>query len=1013
MDEIYDVVIVGGGLSGLYFLYKLLQIRPDWKILLLEKEDRLGGRIWTVYDDQGNPLYEKGARRVMKHHFKMLKLIQKMNLELLDTHIDNYADNNLVNESYAKDDREYYYIKNGFNSIIDALYNKIDKSIIKTSCYVNNISYFKNYKLSLSENNINLNMQSKILIIATPSETFEKWNIGKNLTYLTNSVSSIPITKINAYNTTKSFNNFNNFKITVGKDNLIIHSSLYNNNWFVPIFAKEQLAIEWNELYKASKDKCKIKIINNTKKYLDNINITDFDLKFWDHGYHAWNSEYLFKKHGHQLNPMNNLCIIGESFSHQEKSIFKYNAWCENALKVCDYVYTFFDPYFSSLNIINYDICFLYDQENTKSCTSNALSTILTNLQPFYIYPISRLYIYYNTRMLMNTTHLDSGSDILKALEAIKTYGICPEYNWPFNNQNLLISPNKECYEYAKKYLIDFKHCKFQITQSNWINKISYYLSNNILLLCNVEIEENVTIHSNSIIPSIKFKDQNTYIHDILIIGIINTEKKIVCLNSYGQEATYFFITFDQINNLNPIDDEIFAITATYLNNIVDENNYNAILEFYKKPFINFKTIFYESLVQIIDYKKIFDHVIIGNGFTAYYLAYRLKNKFPHDSILILSNYKFYHENFEMDVDGLESINNVLIENSLILNLLKELNINCDDVKQENYKIPNYEICRDIFDICIANDDSNLEILFKLFSNPKICKLYKKSINDCLLKNINLSSNLPMNEMSPLYYYFLNNYLHKIVNLDKIFDSLLDQMLIGFEHMELGDFLNMNISKYSILFNVEITELLKNNEQLLFQQKSRNKKLPKCNQIRINYKHVYFCDLQAERTNSFLFNTFVYDTKIYLYLSQPIEYFNNFYHNEWGNIIFINNNTILSLYPNNVFFNKIENLLSIKFFNNLIYKINVFPGLNNFINNHLPLANIQIDCFKLFRCDNIKQQKIVGNDNFDTFYDRLLYQFNLDSNDHYLNSNYSLAPLSLDGNIDLINRFIEKFKNYL
>ena len=51
----YDTVIIGGGLAGLSASYEL----KDRKMLLLEKEKRLGGRIWTKNVD-GYP-YEMGA----------------------------------------------------------------------------------------------------------------------------------------------------------------------------------------------------------------------------------------------------------------------------------------------------------------------------------------------------------------------------------------------------------------------------------------------------------------------------------------------------------------------------------------------------------------------------------------------------------------------------------------------------------------------------------------------------------------------------------------------------------------------------------------------------------------------------------------------------------------------------------------------------------------------------------------------------------------------------------------
>ena len=42
----YDLVIVGGGISGLFLAYKLSE--TNLKILLLEKEKNLGGRIHTI-----------------------------------------------------------------------------------------------------------------------------------------------------------------------------------------------------------------------------------------------------------------------------------------------------------------------------------------------------------------------------------------------------------------------------------------------------------------------------------------------------------------------------------------------------------------------------------------------------------------------------------------------------------------------------------------------------------------------------------------------------------------------------------------------------------------------------------------------------------------------------------------------------------------------------------------------------------------------------------------------------
>ncbi len=42
-----EVIIVGGGLSGLSLAFRLHQRQPHWRLTILEKEERVGGNIWT------------------------------------------------------------------------------------------------------------------------------------------------------------------------------------------------------------------------------------------------------------------------------------------------------------------------------------------------------------------------------------------------------------------------------------------------------------------------------------------------------------------------------------------------------------------------------------------------------------------------------------------------------------------------------------------------------------------------------------------------------------------------------------------------------------------------------------------------------------------------------------------------------------------------------------------------------------------------------------------------------
>jgi len=74
---VYDYIVVGGGISGLYMTYKLSQTGKH--VLLLESSNRLGGRILT--EKTKDLQYELGAARISSKHTKMMSLLKELDLE--------------------------------------------------------------------------------------------------------------------------------------------------------------------------------------------------------------------------------------------------------------------------------------------------------------------------------------------------------------------------------------------------------------------------------------------------------------------------------------------------------------------------------------------------------------------------------------------------------------------------------------------------------------------------------------------------------------------------------------------------------------------------------------------------------------------------------------------------------------------------------------------------------------------------------------------------------------------
>ena len=72
----YDIVIIGGGISGLFLAYKLLS--TDLKVILFEGDKHLGGRIKTI--EKNGSYFESGAARIHNSHGKLISLIHDLGL---------------------------------------------------------------------------------------------------------------------------------------------------------------------------------------------------------------------------------------------------------------------------------------------------------------------------------------------------------------------------------------------------------------------------------------------------------------------------------------------------------------------------------------------------------------------------------------------------------------------------------------------------------------------------------------------------------------------------------------------------------------------------------------------------------------------------------------------------------------------------------------------------------------------------------------------------------------------
>jgi len=116
----YDIIIIGGGISGLFIAYKL--INTGLEVLLIESSTELGGRVHTIKKD--NVSYECGAARFHDNHTKLISLLHDLKLE--DKIITLPSDSEHILRGYKRDYN--YKTKNKLNlsKLLKEAYEKRD-----------------------------------------------------------------------------------------------------------------------------------------------------------------------------------------------------------------------------------------------------------------------------------------------------------------------------------------------------------------------------------------------------------------------------------------------------------------------------------------------------------------------------------------------------------------------------------------------------------------------------------------------------------------------------------------------------------------------------------------------------------------------------------------------------------------------------------------------------------------------------------------------------------------------
>lgn len=94
----------------------------------------------------------------------------------------------------------------------------------------------------------------------------------------------------------------------------------------------------------------------------------------------------------------------------------------------------------------------VYNQGNLGSCTGNAIAGALEFERLRQKLPNtipSRLFIYYNERVMEGTVNSDSGAMIRDGIKSVATLGACSEDLWPYDIAQFTVRPSGAAYQVA------------------------------------------------------------------------------------------------------------------------------------------------------------------------------------------------------------------------------------------------------------------------------------------------------------------------------------------------------------------------------------------------------------------------------------------------------------------------------------------------------------------------------------------------------------------------------------
>lgn len=188
------------------------------------------------------------------------------------------------------------------------------------------------------------------------------------------------------------------------------------------------------------------------------------------------------------------------------------------------------------------------------NCTANGLVGALEfieNKNKDKFIDLSRLFVYYNERVIEGTTKSDSGAYIRDGIKALANQGVCPEKDWPYNISQFTKKPSTVCYTEALQHTIT------TYARVLTLNDMKTALASGYPFVFGITVYssfESATATKTGNIPMPKPKESVLGGHCMLCVGYDDSKQVFIFRNSWSSSwgnKGYGTIPYAYLTNTN------------------------------------------------------------------------------------------------------------------------------------------------------------------------------------------------------------------------------------------------------------------------------------------------------------------------------------------------------------------------------------------------------------------------------------------------------------------------------